>query len=460
MRERVFVRRSRIEASAAELFEWHARDGAFERLNPPWERAEVVERTGGLEGGRIELRIPAGPARLTWIAEHRGYVEGCQFQDVQVQGPFARWEHTHLVEPEGPEAAILTDRIVYALPAGLPGNLLGGPFVEEKLDRVFAYRHRITADDLRAHAPCRGGRAMKTVVTGANGLVGSSLVPFLRTGGHDVVRLVRKGARRAGDALWDPAKGEIDAAALEGAEAVVHLAGESIASGGWDAAKKERIRTSRVVPTRLLAETLAGLRHQPKVLVSASAVGYYGDRGEEGLNESAASSTDFLGRVCEEWEAATAAAEAAGIRVVRLRIGVVLSPEGGALAKMLPPFRLGAGGRLGTGRQWMSWIAIDDLLGAIHHAMIHPSLSGAVNAVSPEPATNQQFTKALGRVLGRPTLASVPAFAARLAFGEMADALLLASTRVHPAKLLAAGYAFRHPDLDDALRHALGRAAA
>lgn len=453
------MKRSRIPAPAGEVFGWHTRPGAFERLNPPFAPVEVVARTGNVEQGRLVLRLP-GPLSLNWVAEHRDYVEGRQFQDVQVAGPFARWEHTHLVEPDGPEASVLTDRIVYALPGGAPANAAGGPFVEKKLRRVFGYRHRTTADDLRVHAACRGGRAMKTIVTGANGLVGSALVPFLGAGGHDVVRMVRSRARREGDALWEPSRGAIDAAALEGADAVVHLAGESISEGRWDAGRKERIRASRVDSTRLLAQTLAGLRRRPKVLVSASAIGYYGDRGEELLREASAAGQGFLPQVCREWEGSTAPAENAGIRVVRLRIGVVLSPLGGALGKMLLPFRLGAGGHLGSGRQWMSFISLDDLVGVIHHVMTHEALSGAVNAVAPEPVTNQQFTKTLGRVLARPTLATVPSFAARLAFGEKTDSLLLASTRVLPAKLLASGYEFRHPEIEHALRHLLGRVAA
>ena len=299
---------------------------------------------------------------------------------------------------------------------------------------------------------------MKVLLSGASGLVGSALIPVLTGGGHQVVRLVRsQPSDEVSEVRWDPEAGDIAAAGLKGVEAAVHLAGESIAAGRWTAAKKARILESRVKGTRLLAETLAELKRPPKVLVSASAVGYYGDRGEETLREESASGSAFLSDVCRQWEAATEPAAAAGIRVVNLRFGVMLSSVGGALPRLLTPFKLGVGGRLGSGKQFMSWIAIDDVIGAILHALGTETLRGAVNAVAPEPVTNREFTRTLGRVLGRPTVFPMPAFAARLAFGQTADELLLASQRVEPAKLLASGYLFRFPDLEAALRHLLGK---
>ena len=243
----------------------------------------------------------------------------------------------------------------------------------------------------------------------------------------------------------------------KGVDAVVHLAGENIAEGRWTAERKAALHASRVGPTRLLCETLAGLKQPPQVLVSSSAVGYYGDRGEARLDETSPPADDFLGRLARAWEDATQPAAQAGIRVVRLRTGIVLTPEGGALGKMLLPFKAGIGGVLGSGRQYMSWIAIDDLVGVIHFAATHAALAGPVNAVAPTPVTNREFTKTLGRVLGRPTIAPAPAFALRLAFGEMADAALLGSTRVEPSRLRAAGYRFRFEDLETALRHLLAK---
>lgn len=296
---------------------------------------------------------------------------------------------------------------------------------------------------------------MHIAVTGAGGLVGSTLVPLLTTGGHRVTRLVRRAAGE-GEATWDPASG-IAAAALDGVDALVHLAGESIAAARWTAAVKQRIRDSRVQGTRLLSEALASSPLPPKVLVCASAIGFYGDRGAEELTEESAAGTGFLADVVRDWELATVSARTAGVRVVNLRLGVVLSRDGGALAKMLLPFKLGAGGRVGDGRQYWSWISIDDAAGAIYHALMTGDLSGPVNAVSPHPVTNIEFTKTLGRVLRRPTVFPMPAFAARLALGEMADDLLLASARVFPRQLERTGYSFRQPLLETALRHVLAK---
>jgi uncharacterized protein (TIGR01777 family) len=301
---------------------------------------------------------------------------------------------------------------------------------------------------------------VRILVSGSSGLVGSALVPSLGTGGHQVVRLVRT-PPTAGTAgiLWDPARGVLDAASLEGFDAMVHLAGEALVPGRWNAARKARIRDSRVGGTRLLAETITRLARPPQVFLCASAVGYYGNRGDELLREDAPPGRDYLAEVCRAWEEAAEPAARKGTRVVQHRFGVILSPKGGALRKMLPPFRLGVGGRLGDGRQYMSWITLDDVLGGIEHALLTPELKGPVNTVAPHPRTNAEFTDSLGRVLGRPTIFPMPAFAARVAFGEVADALLLASQRVEPARLLASGYRFRHPDLEPALRFLLGRPA-
>ena len=298
---------------------------------------------------------------------------------------------------------------------------------------------------------------MKILVTGASGLVGSALVQLLADSGHEVVRLGRTAPGPA-DLRWDPDAGVLEAAALEGFDGVIHLAGENIAAGRWNAARKRRIRESRVQGTRLLARTLANLERPPGVLVSASAVGFYGDRGDEELSEQSPAGSGFLSEVCREWEAATEAAAGKGIRVVHARLGVVLSRDGGALAKMLMPFKLGAGGIVGSGRQYMSWITLEDTAAALAHLLVTETAAGPVNVVAPAPVTNREFTKTLGRVLRRPTLFPLPAFVARLVFGEMADALLLGSTRVKPASLLDSGYVFRHGSLEEGLRAVLAAA--
>ena len=264
----------------------------------------------------------------------------------------------------------------------------------------------------------------------------------------------------AGDTVrWDPTADRFDAGPLEGVDAVVHLAGESIASGRWTTAQKQRIRDSRVHGTRVLSEALAAMKRPPRVFVGASAIGFYGDRGDERLNEASPAGDLFLSGVCADWEAASRPAADAGIRVALARLGVVLTPKGGALAKMLTPFKLGVGGRMGDGQQYWSWVAIDDVVGALHHALMTDSLSGPFNVVSPNPVTNLEFTRALGRVLRRPTVAPMPAIAARALLGQMADELLLASARVEPDRLQETGYDFRQTTLEAALRHVLGRPA-
>ncbi|NWG12720.1 MAG: TIGR01777 family protein [Acidobacteria bacterium] len=297
---------------------------------------------------------------------------------------------------------------------------------------------------------------MKVLVTGATGFIGSALVQFLLSRGHDVRCMVRRSSTPGSDDIeWNPIMGSVNTAALEGFDAVVHLAGENIAGGRWTVARKRRIRESRVIGTLFLAGTLAERRRKPRVLVCASATGYYGDRGPKLLQEDSPPGLGFLPDVCKAWEAAANPAAQAGIRVVNLRIGLVLGAGGGALQRMLGPFRAGIGGTIGDGTQFWSWIAQDDLNAAFLHVMQTETLSGPVNAVSPHPVTNREFTKVLGHVLQRPTILSLPGFAAKLALGVMAGPLLLASTRVEPAKLIASGFKFQFVNLEQALRHLL-----
>ena len=298
---------------------------------------------------------------------------------------------------------------------------------------------------------------MKIAITGTTGLVGSELVPFLQAGGHEVLKMVRNKAQSSPTQVyWNPDTGEIEANKLEGIDAMVHLAGDNVADGNWTPAKKQRIKESRTKGTKLIADTLANLQNPPKTFVSASAIGYYGERGSQTLDETASAGEGFLTDVCKEWEAACKPAKDKGIRTVNMRVGIVLSPKGSALGKMLPIFQLGGGGILGNGKQYMSWIAIDDLIGALYHAINTPSLSGPVNATAPSPATNSEFTKVLGKVLWRPTIAPVPGFGVKMLFGEMGETLLLGSTRVLPKALIDSGYQFLFPDLEGALRHVLG----
>ena len=298
---------------------------------------------------------------------------------------------------------------------------------------------------------------MRVAVTGSHGLIGSAVGSALRARGDRVLRIIRGEAGNTDEVAWNPVQGQIDAAGLEGIDAAIHLAGATLASR-WTPEQKEAIRTSRLLGTGLLARTLASLTTRPRVLISASAVGYYGNRGDEVLTESSGPGSGFLAGVCREWETAAQPAREAGIRVAHPRFAVVLAAAGGILGKITPIFRLGAGGPLGQGRQYLPWVAIDDVVGAILLALDRDQLDGPVNVVAPSAVTNREFTSALGRALGRPAVLSVPAAALRAMFGELADEALLASQRVKPARLEAAGYAFRFPDLEPALRHVLAAA--
>jgi len=449
----VFEHTSRFPFPAEEVFAWHARPLALERLTPPWERFVVERRVGGIrDGGEVWIRQRFGGLWFRWHSRHSGYVEGRQFVDAAIRGPFPRWEHTHTVTPEGPAESTLRDHIVYTFPLSSVGELLLGRGVHRRLDRAFHYRHDTVRRDLSRHHRFTDRGPLRVAISGASGFLGSNLAAFLSTCGHAVYRLVRREADAPNQITWSPAAGKIDAAALERMDAVVHLSGESLEHGRWTPKRKEAIRGSRVESTRLLARTLAGLRDPPKVFLSVSAVGFYGNRGEQTLTETSAAGSGFLTDTCRAWEDAAEPAREAGIRVVHPRVGIVLSPAAGLLARLL---RAGFPARFGSGKQWMSWVSLDDVLYALHHAMFTDTLQGPVNVVSPQPARNEDLAATLGRVLRRPGL-PIPAGLLRAAFGEQ-GASLLDSARVVPAKLVATDYRFADGDLEAALRRCLGR---
>ena len=460
MKPEVFEKCVRLPVSAEQAFVWHERSGALERLIPPWEDFAVLGRRGeGVKpGAQVSLRTRSGSLRFHWEAEHRDYEFGRRFTDVASRGPFARWEHAHEFEPSAGGGSVLRDRVEYALPGGALGRAVAGGWTRRRLEALFAYRHSTTRDDLRFaldHAQCG---PMRVLVGGASGLIGSALVPFLQTQGHRVLRLVRRAPTGPDEVEWKPESGVFDLAAAGEIDAVVHLAGAGIADGRWTAERRREIRESRVGPTRALAEALASLPRPPKIVVGGSAIGFYGDGGDVWLDETSGTGSGFLAELTRAWEAAWAPLDGAGTRRVYLRTGLVLSPKGGALAKLLTPFRLGLGGRVGGGDQWWSWISMDDMIGAIGHALTTGTVRGPLNAVAPTPVTSAEFARTLGRVLGRPALLPAPSWALRAALGrDLADEALLASQRVRPAALASTGYRFRHENLEAALRHVLGR---
>lgn len=424
-------------------FDWHRRPGALTRLLAPWQPARVVEETDDLAAGSAVIGFPGG---RRWVAEHvpGEYVDGEVFADRLVSRPFLAplpWHHRHEFE-SGPGGTVVVDRVRTTAPRRL-------------LEPMFAYRQRQLADDLATHRSAAGVPRLRVAVTGSSGLVGSALTAFLTTGGHQVVRLVRHEPSAADERRWDPA--DPDPAALVGVDAVVHLAGHSIA-GRFTSSHKEQIRGSRVEPTRLLARAAraAGV----STFVSASAIGYYGaDRGDEELTETSAPGDGFLADVVRDWEDAALDSAGPATRVVVVRTGIVQSPRGGALGLLRPLYSAGLGGRLGAGDQWQSWIGIDDLLDVYHRALVDDRLAGPVNAVAPNPLRQRDYAVALGRALHRPTLLPTPSLGPRLVLGgEGASEVAFADQRVAPARLLELGHAFRFTEAEAALRHLLGSA--
>ncbi|MDT5229924.1 MAG: uncharacterized protein QOI39_424 [Mycobacterium sp.] len=444
-----------VDAPIYEVFDWHTRPGAITRLSPPWQPVRVVAEADSLQSGRAELGLPGG---LRWVADHQpdSYDPPRRFVDtIGTEGLASlpvrlavRWRHTHDFEELSGERTRVTDRVATPVPA-------------RALRAMFGYRHRQLADDIgvHRHAAAQGLAPATVAVTGSSGLVGSQLTAFLSTGGHRVIRLVRQAATKSDERQWNP--DDPDPGLLAGVDAVIHLAGASIA-GRFTEEHRAAIRDSRIGPTRRLAELIAKSADGPKVLISASAVGYYGyDRREETLTEDSERGDGFLADVVAEWENATAPAERAGVRVVRVRTGIVQSPGGGTLRLLRPLFAAGLGGRVGNGQQWLSWIGIDDLLDVYHRGLWDADLSGPVNAVAAEPVRNVDYTRTLAHVLRRPALLPVPPLGPRLLLGEQgARELACASQRVLPARLQQADHRFRRPDLEQTLRHLLGRAPA
>ena len=454
-----FVHRTRLSHAVRDVFAWHMRPGALERLIPPWEKVTIESREGTpATGGRVSFRVRRGPTEIRFEVLHTDFEQYLLFREEQVRGPFTRWVHTHRFEPESGGGCTVEDHVDWELPMGAAGRLLGGSSVESELERVFTFRHRRLQNDLDRIVRYGGGTPLRIAVTGSSGLIGGALCHVLTTGGHEVVRLVRsKKKLTSKDVLWDPIRGEMDEDGLEGLDAVVHLAGEPLLGLRWTEEKKKRIRASRVEGTDHLSRALARLRRPPKVLVCGSAVGFYGDRRDQVLNERAKQGRGFLAELCGAWEEAARPAARMGIRVVNLRTGLTLTPQGGALGTMLLPFKIGVGGRLGSGRQYVSWIDLDDLLSLILHVIHTPSIHGPVNATAPYPVPNASFTGTLGRVLERPTFIPVPGLAVQALFGEMGKEMLLQGQRVLPEVAEKTGFEFMYPGLEESLRHQLGR---
>ncbi len=450
-----FIKSSTFPVDVQTCFNWHERSGALERCIPPWELVTVVKRTGSIKpGGKVELTIRPNGIPLKWVSHHTEYEKNVYFRDLQFKGPFKSFIHTHKFYQEKQDGySTLVDDISYDLPCGKIGSLFKGQ-IHKQLEQSFRYRHHMLLNDLTQHGSV-SGKSLTILMSGASGLVGKNLVPFFTTGGHKVIRLVRRKATGANELYWNPDRGELDLADLDHVDAVINLSGENIGEGRWTARKKEKIISSRIKTTRLLVEKMREMAHPPKVFLSSSAIGYYGERGINEMTENSARGDDFISEVCDTWEKEALKASHF-MRVVCLRIGVVLTPKGGALGKLLTPAKFGLGGPLGHGEQIMSWISMSDLIYSFHHCLFHDELEGAINLTAPHPVSNRNLAKTLGKKLKRPAILPVPAPIIKLAFGQMGREIPLASTLALPEKLLETGFTFTHPTLNTALNYLIG----
>ena len=446
------------ESPRNDVFDWFERRGSFRRLMPPWEVAEEVRADETLENGAQRIfRFPMGPIKMTWVAEHLGYEPPEKFEDVMKKGPFRSWHHVHrFVEKD--VGTVVHDEVEYKLPMGFLGRIFGSRNVRNRLDRMFRARELRLIRDLQRHSDFKHLPRKRILLAGSSGLIGRQLAAFLDTGGHEIWRLVRRAPKDGQNEIqWTPSEGLIDASSLEGFDIVIHLGGAGIGDRRWTKARMALIEKSRTESTELLAKTLANLSQKPDVFLVSSAIGWYGDRGDEILNEKSQPGSGFLPDTCLAWEASAEFARKAGIRTIHARTGVVLDASGGAFEKMLLPAKMGAGGPIGFGRQWFSWISMDDQIYAMHHLVMSSDTEGAYNITSPEPLQQKQFAKALGRVLRRPAFMPTPPLAIWFLYGKMGVALTTESQRVMPARLTETGYRFQHQDAESALRDALGK---
>ncbi len=450
-----FSYRAQFPCSRKELYAWHARPGALERLIPPWEKTSVISREGSINpGGKVTMRMHAGPIPFTWKAHHLENTQDNMFRDIQEKGPFAHWSHTHLFEDDA-DGSVLHDKIEYTLPfhAAIPNALQR--HIKRTLQRTFQHRRKVLTADLRLHQQFEQ-KSLKVLISGASGVLGRALKPLLTTGNHEVWSLVRRQPNRDKKELfWDPIAGEIDD--LPYFDAVIHLAGEYIGVGRWTEEKKRRVVESRTKGTTLLARKIAAQPKPPEVFLCASAIGYYGDTKEEIIDENAPSGNDFISKVCRVWEEAAQPAKDAGIRTVLMRIGISLSPGGGALQRLLSTAPLGYIRRFGSGEQYVSWISIDDTISAIYHAMRCEDLHGPVNISAPQPVSNINFMRTLADITGVPLLLPVPAALLKGIYGQMATEILLSGCNASCKKLIDSGFIFRHATLAEALRDLLGK---
>ena len=429
----------------------------------------LIDQKGGINNGAISIfRINFGPITFKWVAKHFGYIHNLQFQDKMIKGPFKKWVHTHSFISQGQNQCIIEDKIEYMPRFGKIGSKILQKRMQNYLNQLFLYRSRILVNDLFLEKITQE-KGKRILISGSHGLIGSSLIPLLTSiGRHKISRLVRKVNNNNMDLLpetnkedkktifWDPQYNKLDPYELEGFDIIIHLAGENI-FGRWTDTKKQRIFDSRVGSTKLLSESLTKLSHPPSLLICASAIGYYGDRPNEYLTEDSNPGKGFLSEVCQKWEKATKEATEIGIRVVNTRFGVVLTPKGGILQKLLSPFKLGLGITIGNKDQYISWVSIEDVIKSIFYSITNTSIKGPINIVSPNPVTNLEFSDILKKIFNPKLSMSISQNIPKLIFGEMSKEVLSTNTYVIPKKLVSTDYKFFSSELEDSLRFLLGK---
>ncbi len=458
-----FAHQADHEASKKEIWNWYNSKGAFRRIMPEWEGI-IPMNAGALENDdETVFKVSLGPIKQKWVAKHHSVIPGEQFADRMMRGPFGAWNHVHKFESVSDNVTTIYDDVEYKLPVHFLTGWSAGITVLPRMRQMFRYRSTRVTNDIKQIQASSELPRQRVLVSGSTGMIGLQLCAFLETAGHEVHRLMRVETKLPPDVnssqviRWNDRTGEIIEGDMNGFDTVIHLAGAGIGDKRWSKKRKQFIRDSRVIPTENLSKVLSKLNEPPKSLLCGSAIGFYGNRGTEVLDESSSPGSDYLADVCGQWESASKYAKDSGIRVVYLRTGIVISPLGGALSKLLLPANLGAGGPVGGGKQMQSWVSLDDEVYAIHHLMMNQSSEGAYNLTAPNPVSQKQFAKVLGRVLRRPGFMPLPGFMIKIMFGEMGQKLVLEGQNALPNRLQESGFEFTYSDLESCLRNCLGK---
>ena len=459
----LFVHKAKFDANKKQIWDWYNSDGAFRRIMPEWEGIQPINAGRLVDGDETIFKVKMGPLRQKWVARHHSVVPGESFADRMIKGPFGAWNHHHEFESSSGQMTSVIDNVEYKLPLHIFTGWSAGFTVLPRMKQMFEFRSVRVANDLKQIQATAKLSRQRILVSGSTGMIGLQLCAFLEAAGHDVHRLLRPSTKLPSDVdsskvvKWNDLTGEILEGDMNGFDSIIHLAGAGIGDKRWSKKRLKLIRDSRIIPTENLAKIVAGLENPPKKMLCSSAIGFYGNRGTEVLDENSSAGNDMLSDLCKDWENASNAAKDAGINVIHLRTGIVMSPLGGALAKLLLPAKMGAGGPVGGGKQMQSWISLDDEIYAIHHLMMKEDSEGVYNLTAPNPVSQKQFAKTLGKVLRRPAFAPLPGFVIKILFGQMGKKLVLEGQDVRPNRLLESGYEFTHSELESCLRSCLGK---